>query len=165
MKHSYFLIALWLLAVEDKYDGWSGEIDVMESRGNRKYVTKFESTLHYGQLFNENHKSNSTEKFNANGFDSAFHKYGLIWDDNGIKFLLDDEVILSVPVQDGFWKMGGFEGENKWALGEKMAPFDQEVSFSIKTAFQPNLIRSHIFITVLFARELGCRQYKRLFPR
>lgn len=81
-----FSSALWLLAAEDKYEGWTGEIDVMESRGNRKYVKQIESTLHYGQLFNDNHKSDSFEKTNARGFDQDFHTYGLVWDDKGIEF-------------------------------------------------------------------------------
>lgn len=33
-----------------------------------------------------------------------------------------------VPVGDGFWKLGGFEGDDIWANGTKMAPFDEEVS-------------------------------------
>lgn len=126
----------------------------MESRGNRKYVTQFESTLHYGQLANENHESNSKEINNAEGFDSAFHKYGLIWNDEGITFQLDDATILSVPVEDGFWKRGGFKGENHWAKGSKMAPFDTEVSFFDSHSQQ---IPSCIFIAVLFAYKLGCR--------
>src|SRR3546814_18014545 len=53
--------ALWLLPTNDKYGEWpaSGEIDVMESRGNNLSYTvddvpagydSFASTLHYGAL-------------------------------------------------------------------------------------------------------------------
>lgn len=120
---------LWLLAVEDNYDGWTGEIDVMESRGNDKYVSQFESTLHFGQLATERHKSVDFENVTrgAKRFDKVFHKYGLLWDDNGITFLLDDAVLGSVPVQDGYWQQTNYTGPNPWASGTRMTPFDQEV--------------------------------------
>lgn len=44
-----------------------------------------------------------------------------------MRFLLDGTQIGHVPVADGFWKRGGFDGENIWASATKMAPFDQEV--------------------------------------
>lgn len=116
------------MAAEDKYNGWSGEIDMMESRGNRNYVKQFESTVHFGQLFNSNHKSESFEETNDRGFDADFHKYELIWDDSGIEFLLDGDNVGSVPVQGGYWNQGSFEGKNEWSSGTGMAPFDQEVS-------------------------------------
>lgn len=105
-------------------------MDMMESRGNLKYVKKFGSTLHYGQLFNDNHKFNSKEKTDPIGYDMDYHKYGLIWDETGVRFLLDNKTTLYVPVENGFWERGEFEGENPWESGTKMAPFDQEVSLS-----------------------------------
>lgn len=103
----------------------------MESRGNRKYVKDMESTLHFGQLFNSNHESVPFGKHDDQGFDKAFHKYELIWNDGGIQFLVDGDELGSVPVKDGYWKQGNFTGENHWASGSKMAPFDQEVGISI----------------------------------
>ena len=50
------------------------------------------------------------------------------------RFEFDGETILEVePSEGGFWEMGGFEGDfpgidNPWEFGDKMAPFDREVS-------------------------------------
>lgn len=113
---------------DDKYGGWTGEIDVMESRTNRKYVKEVEQTLHFGQLFNEHHSSVSFVKTNERGFDAGFHKYGVLWNKDGIDFFIDGEKIGSAPVKDGYWKQTGYSGKNPWAKGTKMAPFDEKVS-------------------------------------
>lgn len=101
---------------------------MLESRGNLAFVKDMESTLHFGQLANSGKlKSVSFSEHNDKGFDTEFHTYGLVWNHDGIKFLLDGTEIGSVPAQDGYWYQGGFEGENAWKTGTKMAPFDQEV--------------------------------------
>lgn len=116
------------MPTQNTYGDWTGEIDLLESRGNRAYVKDVESTLHFGKLANSNKlKSVSFEKHDDNGFNTDFHTYGLVWNENGIRFLLDGTEHGSVPVQDGYWQQGGFEGTNAWKSGTKMAPFDQEV--------------------------------------
>lgn len=123
-----------------KYGGWprSGEIDLMESRGNEKYgdedqmgVEKVLSTLHFGPAWNQNgYKTASYSRNNASGFDKDFHKYEMIWDQNGIKYFVDGTELGFAQVGDGFWTRGNFEGENIWTSGTKMAPFDEEVKSS-----------------------------------
>lgn len=50
------------------------------------------------------------------------------WLPTGFSFFVDDELIGEVsPPAGGFWEMGGFEGENIWSNGTRMAPFDQPV--------------------------------------
>lgn len=122
-----------------KYGGWplSGEIDLVESRGNLKYGTKGQSgvqhvgsTLHFGPRWDQDaFRTAAFSLNNATGFHTDFHKYEFIWNENGIKYLIDGNEIGYIPVGDGFWKRGGFKGENIWASGTKMAPFDQEVCF------------------------------------
>lgn len=87
-----------------------------------------EQTLHFGQLFNDHHHSVSFEKTNQRGFDAGFHKYGVIWNQNGIDFFIDGQKIGSAPVKNGYWKQTGYSGKNPWAKGTKMAPFDEKVS-------------------------------------
>lgn len=51
------------------------------------------------------------------------------WSPDGFKFFNDDELVLEVPVGEGFWARGGFESsglENPWTKGTLMAPFDEE---------------------------------------
>lgn len=118
-----------------KYGGWprSGEVDLFEARSNIKYgnnvqigVEQVASRIHYGPNWDKK-ASSGFERNNANGYHNAFHKYEYIWDESGIKFRLDDVQIGHVPVDEGFWKRGRFDGENIWASASKMAPFDQEV--------------------------------------
>lgn len=65
---------------------------------------------------------------NSSGFQTHYHKYEFIWDESGIKFLLDGVEFGHVPVVDGFWARGKFSGENIWKDATKMAPFDEEVT-------------------------------------
>lgn len=128
------------MPTESKYLEWprSGEIDLMESRGNVNYtnpngiqsgVKQVTSTLHFGPSAQLDGWTTSTySKINETGFNNGFHAYEFIWNDKGITFYVDRVEIGSVPVGDGFWKRGDFEGNDIWASGSKMAPFDQEVS-------------------------------------
>lgn len=134
--------AVWLLPTAWKYGGWprSGEIDLLESRGNVKYgndvqigVEEVFSTLHFGP--DGGHDAYQTAGFtknNASGFDKDFHKYEMVWDLNGIKFFIDGVELGFANVGDGFWNRGGFSGDNIWAQATKMAPFDEEVMNKIK---------------------------------
>lgn len=134
--------ALWLLPTGMKYGGWprSGEIDIVESRGNLNYVgendrqigvEQVSSTLHFGPSWDRNGYQTSTFSANrprGNGFNKDFHKFQMEWTDEHIKFSIDDVETGTVPVGDGFWARGKFTGDNIWANATKMAPFDQEVS-------------------------------------
>lgn len=133
-------LAIWLLPSQSKYGGWprSGEIDLMESRGNVDYansngiqigVKRITSTLHFGPNLNLDkwHTTTFAKNNNRNGFDHGFHRYEFLWNEKEIRFFVDGIDIGSIQVDDGFWKRGDFDGENIWASGTKMAPFDKEV--------------------------------------
>lgn len=168
-KIAHFIkIAIWLLPTHWKYGGWprSGEVDLFEARSNIKYgndvqigVEQVASRIHYGPNWNKK-ASQGYERNNAAGFHSAFHKYEYIWDESGVRFRLDGNEIGHVPVADGFWKRGGFDGENIWASATKMAPFDQEVririlKLKIKKCFQIRIL----LLAVPFHHQFGCRWY------
>ena len=62
-------------------------------------------------------------------FSSDFHIYKMNWNANGMTFYVDGQQIGQVnPPSGGFWQLGGFSGNNIWASGSKMAPFDKPVS-------------------------------------
>lgn len=128
-------IAIWFLPTQRKYGDWprSGEIDLLEARGNIKYgnegqigVEQVLSTLHFGVDPGQD-KTVNLWKNDPNGYHSGFHKYEMIWNENEMKFLVDGIEMGNIPVEGGFWKRGGFTGDDIWASGTKMAPFDQEV--------------------------------------
>lgn len=136
------------MPTQSKYGVWprSGEIDLLESRGNIKYgdaeqigVERIVSTLHFGPNWDQDgYPTSGFSKNNESGYHNDFHKFEFIWNENGFKFLLDDSETGTIPVGDGFWQRGAFKGENIWASASKMAPFDQEVKV-IGRKLQQNL--------------------------
>ena len=110
------------------------------------------STLHFGPSFRQNmyHKTSWSKyrviipldsshrndlfllrffrTLHSGTFSSDFHIYALEWLPTGITFKVDGEVIGSVsPPDGGFWEFSGLSGDNPWASGTNMAPFDQRV--------------------------------------
>ena len=87
--------AIWMMPRFNSYGGWprSGEIDIMESRGNRKYfdwqgtnigTESVSSTLHFGPDWQHNgYERTSARRTSApdQGFDRDFHIYGVEWTD------------------------------------------------------------------------------------
>lgn len=134
-----------MLPADSKYGIWprSGEIDIVEMRGNRNYtdhngkqmgVEQVASTLHFGAMWNQTGWETSHYKINNPlGFNHGFHNYTFVWDESGIRFFIDQIETGFVDVGDGFWKRGGFPGESIYPEDSKMAPFDQEVCFYCKS--------------------------------
>ena len=132
--------ALWLMPRDSTYGSWpaSGEIDVMEGRGNREMfdgetnvgVKQGGVTLHYGPRWDVNGWSKAHASKNKDeGFNNDFHLYKFLWTPIGLKFWYDDDQVLNVPVGEGFWKRGDFGTSglpNPWLKGSPTAPFDQE---------------------------------------
>lgn len=85
-----FSIAIWLMPAHNVYGTWpsSGEIDLVESRGNRNMVLNGNnigtqeagSTLHYGPYpeLNGWERAHWIRR-NGNGYDREFHRYQLEW--------------------------------------------------------------------------------------
>ncbi|KAJ8969729.1 hypothetical protein NQ317_003328 [Molorchus minor] len=142
--------AIWFLPRWNQYSGWpvSGEIDLMESRGNLALVNdagtnigaqQVGSTLHWGPNYNYNrYPYTHFEQNNAAGYNTDFHNYQLEWTQDTITFSVDDVVIGTVqPPEGGFWELGELDAtglQNPWTGGSKMAPFDQEFYIIINLA-------------------------------
>ncbi|KAK6192409.1 hypothetical protein SNE40_003879 [Patella caerulea] len=143
--------AIWMMPTYAAYGGWpaSGEIDIMESRGNLNYtdvdglsmgVDHSGSTLHYGPNWKINGylKATAAKRLsNGQTFADAFHRYAVEWTEDHLRFTLDDEEVLKVAPDDGgFWKYGEFDEsmESPWRYATKMAPFDQEFYIILNVA-------------------------------
>jgi len=136
--------AIWMMPRYNAYGTWpaSGEIDIMESRGNRALYQngvnigseQISHTMHFGpDYFHNGYLKAHFESQSAidQGYDRAFHVYGIVWTETGIQYTLDGAVVGNVnPPPGGFWELGEFPNdvENPWqyADNQRMAPFDQE---------------------------------------
>ncbi|CAM9187888.1 unnamed protein product, partial [Discosporangium mesarthrocarpum] len=139
--------AIWMLPSVNSYGSWpsSGEIDIMESRGNAPgYCPNascaggndvISSSLHWGPFTSLNRYSMTTGDFKlpvGRSFDEDFHTFGLYWSESGLYTYVDteDQEVLRVDFNDtSFWERGGFQDlegvVNPWKGRGNSAPFDQ----------------------------------------
>ncbi|KAK7498940.1 hypothetical protein BaRGS_00009749 [Batillaria attramentaria] len=148
-KGDWIWPAIWMMPKDSAYGGWprSGEIDIMESRGNLKALAadgknhgtdEVGSTLHWGRAWNNNfYHLTHEEKFKPRGesWHNAFHTWRLDWTPEGLVTYVDDEEVLRVtPPAGGFYELARLEGDNLWSSGTKMAPFDQDFYLILNVA-------------------------------
>jgi beta-glucanase (GH16 family) len=127
------------------YGTWpsSGEIDIVETRGNRRLLNRegvnvgadqVESTLHFGPTPTLNGYPFTNFQVNrTGGFNNDFHTYRMAWTPTSFEFAVDDMVlgVVNATADGGFWNRGRFDErqpgrENPWRRNTIMAPFDQE---------------------------------------
>ena len=120
--------ALWLLPHEEKYGGWasSGEIDVMEARGQEP--TKVLGTLHFGGGWPANTHAGKELVLPRGGTTAEFHVYTLEWEPGEMRWYVDEQLYAT----QSFWwsssKRGGGRGVNPTReadLNGWPAPFDR----------------------------------------
>ena len=136
-KGDWIWPAIWLLPEDEAYGGWpaSGEIDIMESRGNAGSCpggsNTFASTLHWGPAWDANgYEHTHTEHTHSEDLSEDFHIYGLLWTKDRIQTYIDtpDNIVLDVDTSSqSFWDLGGWTNrDNPWAHEKEInAPFNQ----------------------------------------
>ena len=136
-KGDWIWPAIWMLPVHNEYGNWpaSGEIDIVESRGNDASCSvggndSFASTLHWGPAWDTDpYEQTHAEYKHTASLGDAMHTYGLIWTEDRIQtyFETPDNIILDVDTStQSFWEKGGFEGVNPWRNEPNNAPFNRE---------------------------------------
>uniref|UniRef100_A0A8H7Y360 GH16 domain-containing protein n=1 Tax=Psilocybe cubensis TaxID=181762 RepID=A0A8H7Y360_PSICU len=140
--------AIWMLPRDNVYGPWplSGEIDIVESRGNGIRYTAHGSNfvqgaLNWGPAQNLNGASKSyswwTDK--RKSFAADFHTYVLEWTPTFLRISVDTRLhtLLDMRFNEPFFKRGQFPDvinngsslvalENPWINGTNATPFDQE---------------------------------------
>lgn len=95
--------AVWMMPTDSRFGGWprSGEIDIMEARGNDP--TKIEGTIHYWRtgctstnIFEcREYRGNSRTK-PSGSYADEFSVYAIQWDAQGINWYVDDVLYHSI---------------------------------------------------------------------
>ncbi|KAJ7122680.1 concanavalin A-like lectin/glucanase domain-containing protein [Mycena crocata] len=140
--------AIWMLPVDSAYGGWplSGEIDIMEARGNgpsypKQGVNYVRSALNWGPapFLNAVAKTYGWATERRARYDDDFHTYALEWNEEFIRMYVDSRLKHMFELKlskSSFWDRGDFPTvvqngsesvvlANPWVNGTKAAPFDQ----------------------------------------
>lgn len=146
--------AIWMMPVKDTYGPWpsSGEIDIMESRGNNWTYGQggnniMSSALHWGPdpandaWWKTNHKRQALHTT----YSSGFNTYGLEWSQKYLFTYVNSRLlqVLYTNFDKPMWDRGGFPQSNSngtrlqdaWSqTGRLNTPFDQEFYLIINLA-------------------------------
>ncbi|KAL3418797.1 glucan -beta-glucosidase [Phlyctema vagabunda] len=138
--------AIWMLPVKETYGPWpqSGEIDIMESRGNNHTYKQggnniISSALHWGPdpandaWWRTNVKRSALHTTYA----KTEHKFGLEWSQKYLFTWVDNNLlqVMYTNFDEPMWKRGGFQNFDSngtklvdiWSqTGRAQTPFDQE---------------------------------------
>ena len=146
-KGDWLWPAIWLLPKNQEYGMWpaSGEIDIMESRGNDASYpaggrNAFGSTLHWGVNWDQNkYQKTHGDYKHPNSLGDEFHVYGLYWDEKTLYTYFDTPAnkVLSVDfTTQAFFERGQFAPgtDNPWINQPNSAPFNKEFYFVLDLA-------------------------------
>ncbi|KXN69865.1 glycoside hydrolase family 16 protein [Conidiobolus coronatus NRRL 28638] len=137
-KGDWIWPAIWMLPADHNYGSWpsSGEIDIVESRGNDPGYpgqgrNMFASTLHWGPSWDYNRYQMTTASYALPGgqsFSDDFHTFTLEWTGDYLRTYVDNQPVLTVNYDKSYWDRGQFPSylNNPWQGRSKSAPFDRD---------------------------------------
>ncbi|KAF3283187.1 hypothetical protein TWF970_001166 [Orbilia oligospora] len=152
--------AIWMMPAYSVYGTWpaSGEIDIVESRGNNYDFPQggrdhFGSALHWGPYpgVDAYWRTMGQTTLKRSDFSKEFYTFGLEWTEDYIVTYVNNRIhqVMYIPfTKGGFWQRGEFikynatEESNPWRPVEeggkthhiKAAPFDQEFYLLLNVA-------------------------------
>lgn len=157
-KGDWLWPAIWMMPEDSVYGQWprSGEIDIMESRGNGGDYAEggrdwYYGSMHWGPTSKTDayYKTTSAKKTRRGDYSQGFHTFGVYWTPSYIYFYIDSRVhqILFVDFQAKrpLYDLGGWQGmyENQTLLSDPWkesnsttgsAPFDQKFYLILNVA-------------------------------
>ncbi|CAN8100528.1 unnamed protein product [Discula destructiva] len=136
--------AIWMMPVEDRYGVWprSGEIDIVETRGNNYTYPQggnniASSALHWGPDYATDHWFSTYKKRAAEHttYSTHYHTFSLEWSQKYLFTYINNRLlqVLYVPFEKDLWATGHFETKvdenatayaSPWIAGAVNAPFD-----------------------------------------
>jgi len=139
-KGDWLWPALWLLPRYNSYGEWpaSGEIDLVESRGNSASypaggVNQIGTTLHWGPFYGQDMylDTHQTYTLSSGDFSQNFHIFGFYWNQSIMYSYVDNvnNIVLKTDTSSqSFWQRGGWGNNinNPWVGGGINAPFYQQ---------------------------------------
>jgi len=146
--------AIWMMPVKNVYGPWpaSGEIDIMESRGNdHTYVLGgnniVNSALHWGPTgaLDSWWRTTQSRKALHSSYANAFHKFGVEWSEKYLFTYIDTRLlqVLYTDFKQPLWQRGQYPLESAngtrlvdpWSYtGDAATPFDQDFYLIINLA-------------------------------
>ncbi|KIY43228.1 concanavalin A-like lectin/glucanase [Fistulina hepatica ATCC 64428] len=148
--------AIWMLPTDSVYGSWptSGEIDLMEARGNgpsypAQGINYVRGALNWGPLtwLNSVWRTYGWWTERRSNYSDDFHTYTLEWDEEFIRISVDTRLhhLLVVKIDESFWNLGAYPAvvkngsdtialNNPWVNGTKAAPFDQDFYLILNVA-------------------------------
>ncbi|KAF2708211.1 glycoside hydrolase family 16 protein [Pleomassaria siparia CBS 279.74] len=138
--------AIWMLPTDSEYGEWpkSGEIDIMESRGNNHSYAQggndiISSTLHFGpNPANDGWWRNNVKRQALHTtYSAGYHTFGLEWSEKYIFTYIDTRLlqVMYTHFQEPFWQYGRFPLSDSngtrlrdpWgSTGSNVSPFDKD---------------------------------------
>ncbi|KAF2719452.1 glycoside hydrolase family 16 protein [Polychaeton citri CBS 116435] len=146
--------AIWMMPKDDTYGAWpaSGEIDIMESRGNNYTYPQggnniISSTLHWGPdpANDAWWQNNNKRQALHTSYSSGFHTFGLEWNEKYIFTYVDSRLaqVLYLNFNKPMWSRVDWPVSNEngtryvdpWSqTGDLATPFDQDFYLILNVA-------------------------------
>lgn len=135
-----------MLPTYNAYGNWpaSGEIDIMESRGNGADCSlgghdTFGSTLHWGPNWDQDRYDLTHADYkHTSSLADEMHIYGLLWTPERLQTYIDSpsNIVLDVNMSDkDFFTKGGWANQdNPWVNESTNAPFNQDFYLILNVA-------------------------------
>lgn len=148
--------AIWMLPTNSVYGDWprSGEIDLVESRGNSASYKGLgadwiASTIHWGPVdgFDRAYMTTGLQQDRHTSYDKKFHTYVVEWNEDFLWIYIDQRTtrVLNIKFDEPFFSKGKFPAEffngtyfaqmpNPWAGHGNTAPYDQDFYLILNVA-------------------------------